>query len=327
MQRRFNCLRLFVPALLLILFSSCSKQDKETKQGVKEDQTETESNVAPGSAGQKEIGSEGELNYGEGRRIYRIDRNDLNSDGREELIVLSISTVNDDDRNSVQKFDMIEIFANDPLKGKFVKRLSDTVDFAVESQYTDLSGTGSKEVLVFTNSGGNSSVASEGLFVYAMDSASNIGLVKYFDSGAPKLVKAGKGNSFQIIVTDLFHGVMPMAQAVSYTGEIYEYDSENLVLSNEKFPEYYDEKLKGLTEKYNAVKRKVEMGMQAVDMSYPLYREAAEVIVNYRAKGDLAGLRKFWEEERESLKRNIPEDEFADLSNFVGKILPQVNNA
>ncbi|MBX7041715.1 MAG: hypothetical protein K1X85_02330 [Ignavibacteria bacterium] len=327
MQRKFKQLLFIVPAVMLILFSSCSKQDKETKVSTKESQTEDHGKEAPGSAGQKEIGSEGELNYGEGRRIYRIDRNDLNGDKRDELIVLSISTLNDDERNAVQKFDMIEIFANDSLKGKFVKKLSDTVDFAVEAQYTDLEGTGSREVLVFTNSGGNSSVASEGLFIYSMDSAANIGLVKYFDSGAPKLVKAGKGNSYQIVVTDLFHGVMPMAQAVSYTGEIYEYETDKLVLSNERYPEYYDQKIRELTEKYKAVKRKVEMGMQAVDMSYPLYREAAEVIVNYRAKGDLGGLRKFWEEERESLKRNIPEDEFADLSNFVGKILPQVNNA
>ncbi|MDQ3194619.1 MAG: hypothetical protein M3P82_06435, partial [Bacteroidota bacterium] len=70
-----------------------------------------------------------------------------------------------------------------------------------------------------------------------------------------------------------------------------------------------------------------EMGMQPMDLSYPLYREAAEVIVNYQSKGDTAGLKKFWDEEKESLKKNIPADEFQDLYNFVLKALPSAKNA
>ena len=205
--------------------------------------------------------------------------------------------------------------------------ISDTVDFAVDCTYLDMSGTGSKNIFIKTNSGGNSTVASEGMFVYGMSGDRTVKLIKYFDGGAPEITTAGKNKVKLIKVTELFHGVMPMAYAVLYTSSIYEISNNELVLSNLKYPEYYQDKITEATEKYYGLKKKVEMGMQMADMSYPLYREAAEVIVNFHAKGDYKGLREFWEKEKESLQRNIPQDEFTDLSNFVIKILPADTNA
>ena len=80
-------------------------------------------------------------------------------------------------------------------------------------------------------------------------------------------------------------------------------------------------------DKYYGLKRKFEMGMQPMNLSYPLYREAAEVIINYYAQGDESGLKKFWDEEKDSLKKNIPESEFLDLNNFILKALPSAKNA
>jgi hypothetical protein len=309
---------------LLIMIPSCSDKEKQTSTKPPENAQQRDT---PSSAGQKEITSEKDLNYGEGRKIYRIDKEDLNNDRRDELIVLSISSNNAEEQNSMSKFDMIEVFVLDSVRGKYVKNLTDTVDFAVDAKYVDLGASGIKEIVVFTNSGGNNSLASEGMFIFGMDKDNSVRLIRYFDSGAPQITQAGKGGSQQILITDLFHGVMPMAYAVPYTGSIYEFEHNDLVLSNDKYPEYYDKKIEVLVEKYKGLKRKVEMGMQPVNLSYPLYREAAEVIVNYKAKGDMKGLRRFWEEERESLKKNIPADEFSDLSNYVKKVLPPDNNA
>lgn len=324
--KRFNNSLLTSILLLsaILIFSSCSKENKppESKISVEKEKPESLS-----SAGQKEIASENDLNYGEGRKIFRIDKQDLNGDERAELIVLSTAAGGADEVNSPQKFDMLEVFVLDTARAKFVKSLSDTVDFAVECKYIDMNNTGSKSVFVFTNSGGNNAVASEGMFVYGFKSGGNVELIKYFDGGAPEISEEVKGKERFIKVTELFHGVMPMALAVPYTGSIYELKNNELVLSNMNYPEYYQKKIDEVTEKYYAVKRKVEMGMQMADMSYPLYREAAEVIVNYNAKGDFKGMRKFWELEKESLQRNIPQDEFTDLSNYIRKVLPSDTNA
>lgn len=311
--------------LTAIILSSCSKDEK--KPEVKSPAAEKQKSETISSAGQKEISSENDLNYGEGRKIFRVDKEDLNNDGNAELMVLSSRADNPEQNEGPQKFDMLEVFVMDSAKQKYLKTLSDTVDFAVECNYLDMNGSGSKNIFVRTNSGGNSAVASEGMFVYGMTEDKALKLIKYFDGGAPEITTIGKDKVKLIKITDLFHGVMPMAYAVPYTSNIYEMNNNELVISNLKYPEYYQKKIEDATEKYYRMKRKVEMGMQMADMSYPLYREAAEVIVNYYAKGDFKGMREFWDKEKESLQRNIPQDEFTDLSNYIRKILPADTNA
>lgn len=322
--KHLNMISLLLILASAFMFASCSKEEKKDNESSEQPPA---TGGSTSSAGQSEIGDVSELSYAEGRRIFRIDKKDLNNDGTSELIVLSINEANTDRGSSVHKFDLIEVFTEDKARGKYVKRLSDTVDFAVDASYEDLEGEASKQIIVYTNSGGNSTVASEGMFVFGMRGRDSVNLIKYFDSGAPRLVRSGSGNKQQVVITDLFHGVMPMSDAVPYTAGIYEMVSNELVLSNEKHPEYFDKKLEQLLDKYYGMKKKVEMGMQIADLSYPLYREAAEVIVNYRAKGDTDGLKKFWEKEKDPLRKNIPEDEFTDLSNFVNKILPPEPNA
>ena len=320
-----DCVYVLIIIISSVMFSACSKD--ENKQESKQPATEQQKPESLSSAGQKEISSENDLNYGEGRKIFRVDKEDLNKDGNDELMVLSTRSDSPEQGDGPQKFDMLEVFVLDSAKQKYVKTISDTVDFAVDCNYLDMSGTGSKNIFIKTNSGGNSTVASEGMFVYGMSGDKTVKLIKYFDGGAPEITTAGKNKVKLIKVTDLFHGVMPMAYAVPYTSSIYEISNNELVLSNLKYPEYYQDKITEATEKYYGLKKKVEMGMQMADMSYPLYREAAEVIVNFHAKGDYKGLREFWEKEKESLQRNIPQDEFTDLSNFVRKILPADTNA
>ncbi len=320
-----DCVYVLIIIISSVMFSACSKY--ENKQESKQPATEQQKPESLSSAGQKEISSENDLNYGEGRKIFRVDKEDLNKDGNDELMVLSTRSDSPEQGDGPQKFDMLEVFVLDSAKQKYVKTISDTVDFAVDCIYLDMNGTGSKNIFVKTNSGGNSTVASEGMFVYGMSGDKTVKLIKYFDGGAPEITTAGKNKVKLIKVTELFHGVMPMAYAVPYTSSIYEISNNELVLCNLKYPEYYQDRITEATEKYYGLKKKVEMGMQMGDMSYPLYREAAEVIVNFHAKGDYKGLREFWEKEKESLQRNIPQDEFTDLSNFVIKILPADTNA
>jgi hypothetical protein len=320
-----DCVYVLIIIISSVMFSACSKY--ENKQESKQPATEQQKPESLSSAGQKEISSENDLNYGEGRKIFRVDKEDLNKDGNDELMVLSTRSDSPEQGDGPQKFDMLEVFVLDSAKQKYVKTISDTVDFAVDCIYLDMNGTGSKNIFVKTNSGGNSTVASEGMFVYGMSGDRTVKLIKYFDGGAPEITTAGKNKVKLIKVTELFHGVMPMAYAVPYTSSIYEISNNELVLCNLKYPEYYQDRITEATEKYYGLKKKVEMGMQMGDMSYPLYREAAEVIVNFHAKGDYKGLREFWEKEKESLQRNIPQDEFTDLSNFVIKILPADTNA
>ncbi|HRI84387.1 MAG TPA: hypothetical protein PK536_02955 [Ignavibacteria bacterium] len=307
---------------LMVFISSCSKTGEE--------KTDTGENSDPqklSSAGVKESGTEFDVRYEFPRKIFKIEKEDVNSDGNREIFVLSVLKDTSDKFSSYYNFDMVEVFSLDRAKEKYVKILTDTVDYSTEINFKNLSNSKDKLIFIKTNTGGNDPVNSEGMFVYQMKDSANIELMKYFEAGSPEVSDFGNQGNNVIVVKDQFLGVMPQVNAVSFVKEIYTLQDNKLVISNEKYPEVYDKKINEITEEYNSLKRKVETGMQALDMSYPLYREAAEIFVNYYYKGDTQGLRKFWEQEKESLKRNIPQDEFQDLNNFISKALPTVKNA
>lgn len=318
-------LNILIFFLSFILFYSCTK-NKEEKTKLKT-QSEIHKKENLNSAGVKEGEQEFTVQYIQPRRIYKIEKEDLNNDGNKEIIVLSVLKDSTDKFDDYYNFDMIEVFALNQEMKKYIKILSDTVDYSTDCYFEDLANDSTRQILIVTNSGGNDAVSSKGMFVYSMISDDKINLLKYFDTGAPEVNDIKNNGRKEILVSDLFFGVMPQSDAINFVKDIYILENQNLVEKNSDFNEYYDRKLKGLLEQYYAIKRKVEMGMQPVNLSFPLYRESAEIIVNYYAKGDLIGLKNFWDEEKDSLKKNIPQDEFLDLSNFILKALPSAKNA
>ncbi len=315
--------------IVLLLFSSvfysCTKnKDEGTKI---KSESESVHKEQLNSAGVKEGGHEFSVQYSQPRRIYRIDKEDLNSDGNKEIIVLSVTKDTAEKYNSYYNFDMIEVFALNKENKSYVKILSDTVDYSTECRFVDLNNNKTAQILISTNSGGNDSLTSVGMFVYDMTAADKIDLLKYFDSGAP-FIKDIKGDGIkEILISDLFYGVMPQVNAIPFVKYIYRLADNNLSERNSEYKEYYETEISAAKDKYYGLKRKFEMGMQPVNLSYPLYREAAEVIINYYAQGDDTGLKKFWDEEKDSLKKNIPESEYLDLNNFILKALPSAKNA
>ncbi|MBV6477857.1 MAG: hypothetical protein HGGPFJEG_00602 [Ignavibacteria bacterium] len=311
--------------LILTIAPGCGKDDKKTTEKHSGEEKEIPDKKELSSAGVKEHGVEFSIEYELPRKFYKIEKVDLNSDGKNEIIVFSTLKDSVEKFVSFYNFDMIEIFVLDSALSKYKKVLSDTVDYSENYYFEDLAKNGIKQILIQTNSGGNDAVASRGMFIYEMDRDA-VRLVKYFDTGDPVLKDLKNDGRKEILVTDVFWGIMPHVNVIYYTAGIYKYENGDLKLVNPEFGEYYEGRLKELKEKYYGIKKKVEMGMQPVDLSYPLYREAAEVFVNYIAKGDLAGLKKFWDEEKNSLKDNLPEDEFKDLENYIGKSLPSEQN-
>ena len=325
--RKYYLKRFLMLLLPLLIISGCNKEDKQkTSEDGIEKKSSTGNKNEISSAGVKEHGVEFNIEYELPRRFFKIEKVDLNNDGKKEVIVFSTIKDTTLHYDSFYNFDMVEVFAIDSNAGNYKKILSDTVDYSEKYYFEDLEKNGLKQILIQTNSGGNDIVISKGMFIYEMNKPDDIRLVKYFDTGDPVLADLKNDGMKEILITDEFCGVMPHLNVIYFTSGIYKYVTGDLSLNNSDYADYYDNKLNDLKEKYFGVKRKVEMGMQPMDLAYPLYREAAEVFVNYIAKGDFAGLKKFWEEEKNSLKTNLPEDEYKDLENFIGKALPSEKN-
>ena len=315
--------RILLFAIISVLLISCTEK-KEQVSGLKKDNTKNSDKNS--SAGVKEGDNEFRVEYGFPRRIYAIEKEDLNNDGSREIIVLSNLKDTSQKYTDNTNFDMIEVFALNPGRKSYEKILSDTVDFSDTCIFADLGNNKSKQIIIHTNTLGNDPVTSEGMFVYDMKSPEKIELLKYIDSGAPHIDSLHNDGRKQIVVSDNYFGVMPGNEMLIYESEIYQYENNKLEKRNILFGDFFDKKIKTALDNYTGIKSKIEMGMQPGNMSFPLYREAAGVVLYYYAKEDEKGIEKFWREEKEYLKKNIPQDEFTDLSNFVSKILPASGN-
>lgn len=320
-----NVLRstIFAAFFSLLIISSCTKVKDEDKLS----QGELKSKGEISSGGVRESDVEFNVEYFQPRKIYKIEKEDLNNDRSKEIIVLSVIKDTTQKYVSFFNFDMIEIFSLNKDKRKFEKIFSDTVDYSTECRFEALEKNGFKQILINTNTGGNDKITSNGMFIFGMNDSGKINLINFFDSGDPVIADIKKDSTKQILVSDEYWGVMPEPNVIGFVKDIFMLENNELVLKNSEFGEYYENKITGLKEKYYGLKKKVEVGMQPVNLAFPLYREAVEVIVNYYAKGDMQGLAKFWNEEKDSLQKNIPADEFTDLSNFVFKVLPAAKNA
>lgn len=308
-----------------VLFVSCTKTKEENSKLTSQTEMKGKGNLS--SAGVKEGETEFTVEYFQPRKIYKIEKMDLNNDGNKEIMVMSVIKDSSDIYNKYYNFDMLEVFVLDPDRKSFVKILSDTVDYSESYSFVDLGNDSMKQMLINTNLGGNDKIASRGMFVYGMTPDNKINLIKYFDTGDPKVEDIKKDGNKEIMVSDLFYGVLAQQDAIDFVKEIYKFENQDLILRNNEFGEFYDNKITELLGNYSGVKKKAEMGMQLSDMAYPLYMQAAEVIINYYAKGDMKNLRMFWDTEKVFLEKNLPQDEYLDLSNFILKALPLAANA
>ncbi|MBK8551596.1 MAG: hypothetical protein IPL53_11255 [Ignavibacteria bacterium] len=168
-------------------FTGCTKSKEKDSGNAPQNQGQVSQKDGLNSAGVKEGGHEFTVRYPAQRRIYKLEKEDLNDDGTKEIIVLSVALDTSDKYSDYYNFDMIEVFALNTDKNSYVKILSDTVDYSEECSFVDLANDKKKQILISTNSGGNDDIVSVGMFIYDMTSKDTIKLLKYFDSGAPEV--------------------------------------------------------------------------------------------------------------------------------------------
>ena len=300
----------------VLTFAGCSK--KEVKQ-------EGSSNAPLSAAGVGEKDKNFKVQYSTPRDIYKIEEVDLDNNGKDEYIVLSIA--NDSLNKNVHlfyKFDMMEVFIKDSNNTSYKKISTDTVDFSDEYWIMNLEKDKSKQIIIKTNMGGNDAVNSRGMYIYNYADM-KINLVKYFDTGNPQVKDLNADGNKELIVEDSYRGVLPEAGAVYYTSEIYKYAAGKLIKSNVEFKNYYSEQLDNLLNEYEKMKSRISKGEKIKASEYPLYRQAVQIIMYYVATEDYSSVSKFWNDQNDYLKKNLQDDEYEDLKKFISKLHPIAN--
>jgi hypothetical protein len=316
-----SILRINILLICCVLFFSCGKE--------KDDKTKSDIEIGDekSSGGISARGVQFKIKYDKPRQIYKIESIDLNNNGKDEVVVLSVIKEKLKlDFTDFYNFDMIQVFALDSSGNNYVKILSDTVDYSVSCNFQDLQNDGRKQVLIKTNTGGNNPLASSGLFVYNMNVEDSLELIKYLDFGDPEVMDINNDGVDEIVVKDYYWGIMTHIDVINFVKDIYAMEKGELVRRNSAYEDFFDEKINEAKKEYDETKSKIQSGIKIRPTEYPLYSEAVEIAVNYWSKNDGDNLKKFWDEEYSYLKSNLPEDQFIDLQNFVLRVVPLAKN-
>jgi hypothetical protein len=316
---------IFLPVFLFLIFISCSKEnDLETKKDETADNRKSgkDNGGNLSAAGFREGGVEFNVKYIEPRKIYKIIKEDINGNGNNEIIILSIAREDEYVSYDYYNFDMLEIFSLDEESKSYKKIVSDTVDYSKECIVESLDGSSNKQIIIKTYTGGNDLIVSSGMFVYGMISPLKIQQLKYIDSGDPQLSDLDDDKTIEILVSDEYRGVSPQLKGVVYVKDIFSFINNKFTRTNSDYPGFFERRITASSERYKDYKVKLLEGMEVKDFSYPVYTEAAEIILNNFTKGDQPGMMKFWNEEKDFLQINLSYDEFIDLKNLVTKLQP-----
>jgi hypothetical protein len=312
--------RICILQVCCLLLFSCT-EDKEESEIKHESDFDVDDEKSFGgiSAG----GVQFKITYDKPRQIYRIESVDLNNNGIDEVIVLSVIKEESElDFTSFYNFDMIQVFTLDSNENNYVKILSDTVDYSVQCSYRNLRNDGQKQVIVKTNTGGNNVIASAGMIVYDMNDRDSLKLIKRIDYGDPEIQDINKDGVFEIVVKDYYWGTMTHIDLINFVKDIYVMEGDGLERRNSDYGNFFNEKINDTKKRYDDTKNKIQSGVKISPTEYPLYKECAEIVINYWSKDDGTNLKKFWDEESSFLKKNLPEDQFVDLQNFIKNVIP-----
>ena len=314
--------KLYIFFLCGVFFLSCGKDEDELKS-----KSDVEVGEDSSSGGISAGGVQFKIKYDKPRQIYKIESVDLDNNGKDEVVVLSVVKEESElDFTSFYNFDMIQVFTLDTTGSNYTKILSDTVDYSVSCSFRDLRNDGYKQVIVKTNTGGNNVVASAGMVVYNMNEKDSIKLIKRIEYGDPEIMDINKDGVNEIVVMDYYWGILTHEDVINFVKDIYVMKNNDLERRNSDYEDFFDEKINEAKVKYKNTKQKIQSGVKISPTEYPLYSEAVEIIVNYWSKDDGINLKKFWDEEFSFLKNNLPEDQFIDLQNFVLNVIPIAKN-
>ena len=307
-------IKIFILLLFLISLSSCTKESEEVKNITTDT---TKKNYGGISAG----GVDFKVEYDNPRQIYSIENKDLDNNGFDEIIVLSVKKDEAGDQYlDYYNFDLMQVFALDSTGKNYTKISSDTVDYGEELVYDDLLKNFKYQMLIKTNTGGNDVYASKGMFVYDLRSNTDLRMIRYIEFGNPEVKDINSDGKKEIVVTDSYWGIMPRPDIIYYTSAIYRLEDGELKRKNSDYKDYYDGKIKAARSRYDDEKSRLQKGEKIQPSEYPLYAASVEMFVNYMSAENNQPIIAFWNSEKDFIKQNISEDQFTDLENFVARI-------
>ncbi|MEP7219009.1 MAG: VCBS repeat-containing protein [Bacteroidota bacterium] len=261
--------------------------------------------------------------FPEGRRIDTLLTADLDGNGRDEYVVMSVGA--DTLRPGTCRADLLQIYSYDPTLNAYTLRLADSVAWASSYAVRDIDGDGRPELIVMTYAGGNDLVASGGIVIYTGGDG-RIRPMFHAMSGDPQLahVEGVRGEAL-LVHDELWPSFAAHADAVEYLDDILaprqgtfvsirkEQRGRFVAQANQHLEEYRTLRPQFMADTLAPADSAWRAADSSFDGPHPLFRPAALAIISFGRGGEIGSLRSFWSSEKEYLRRRLPSVQYREL--------------
>jgi hypothetical protein len=243
---------------------------------------------------------------------------DLTGDGIPEVILFSLADSLAEEPLLQGNFDRVDIF--DTTRKPIEKLFFDLLEDGRRAFSEDVTGDGVTDLIVEVDGGGNNPVISRGVHLYGLNDRGQVTLLFFTTSGSPELRDLDGDGVREILLSDQFWGMMAHADAIVYTREIYSFDGNSYLYSNDRYAGYFDRMLTARSRSYEQEKR---VSHNSDEARLRLYRKTADVLAWSYARGGAARVSRLWRGEETYLKSELYEEQYEDLSAFVDEVSSQ----
>ena len=300
-------LRLIFVIVAALLFTSCFRHEQKTPGSNGEPGADSLAGLPPPPKMQVRLEPV--------RILDTVIITDVTGAGTVMTFVTSIDTTKPHPIGA--RFDRVQAFTFAAQDSSWHEALSDSFTVATSVVMRDVTGDGKPDMIISTTNGHDDSIAAIGCVIYSAHSGAWKEIFTA-QTGNPTLQDIDNNGTQDILLHDLYAGVMPPPDAITYISDIYSFDGTTYTASKHKFPAYFQSLVATATEAYTKEKTQLPINIPITDESdFTLYRPCAVVIVSFYATADKIGVKKFWDQEKEYLSRMLTSGQLIDLEAFV----------
>lgn len=267
-----------------------------------------------------------------GHVLDTIIKADLDGKGSDEVVVTSMRP--DSMAPPDARADYLQIYGFDSLAGSYRLLLSDSMRWGTRVKLEDLSAMRSRELAIYTNSGGNDVIASQGLNIYS-GANGTVSRIYSTSRGNPAITYRHDPELPLVMINGQYWPpFLTHAQAISYVEDFLIFQDGTLTSERMELRRYAMSNAQDALKEYAALRKTFAAlpppadsldeadtltAGSVADTVHALFIPAASILIDFKRAESARSLRSFWDSEREFLERRLPPAQFKELEQLYGE--------
>lgn len=254
-----------------------------------------------------------------GWKLIQVTSGNVDDDAEAEYVVITQKAHEDESLEGNTRVRIFEyVYDTNAWEPTEIEGEFDLFCSGTEATFTDVDNDGRSEVVISAwTCSGNDATACLGLIILAKRGRYYRQLFNS-SNGAPSLEDLDGDKVKEVVIHGEYWGPLSHADVIFHPTDVFKYDNQTYRRApNSQFPAYFDAKLKEAMAEYERAKSSVGPTRVTEQEANRLFRPLMVMLISFKTKGDLAGMKQRYLSEHEFLKAMLPKSHLEAVEEFV----------